>query len=299
MTDRFLQHWIADLKNPSSDVRCEAVCKIGDSAMPSPDVQEALVSAFADPVADVRLHAARSLWKLFGDPALFVEPLLGLLTCEDIGVRSQSWHLVDETGLSTAVSDSQLLQGLRDPYWEVRSAALFMVAFGHPVSPAGIELIRSILLHDPDPVLRKEAIETLDKLPRETSGPLESLLQTALCDPDEYVRLQAAIAMRNLHPQHVEATAILHSLRDHEDHLIRLQVARAYWKQDQNAKAALPILASLLEDSFFEGYLLTLSLITEMGAAAYPLGPKVALFLHYPIESLGQAAAACLKAINR
>jgi HEAT repeat protein len=166
-----------------------------------PDAVPALVRALKHPVPFIRPLAATSLGTMGLDGVAGAPALVQLLTHPDPALRAAATYALARQ--QTAVV-KRLVEEAGNPDGSTRLAAITsLMAVQQALQPLQPALIK--LTRDPDPEVRRQALERLQQL-RQPAPPVPVFL-SSLADPDASVRLAAVSALgsvANLPPAGVD-----------------------------------------------------------------------------------------------
>ena len=115
-------------------------------------------------------------------------------------------NLLGSIGTASGRAINGLKQALKDPDPRVRRQAALMLFHADPsISEAVPQLIEA--LSAASPLLRSDAVLALGRVGRRSDTRVMAAIETAMHDPSEYVRAEAAEALARLRPRENEAVA--------------------------------------------------------------------------------------------
>jgi HEAT repeat protein len=239
------------LSFPDAAVRAVAAWELGRTHNPPLVVTQAvlnsLLHALRDPVAGVRVQAARSLGQIGGEQARPAVPVLLAVLKNPLGWGWVRLRIINALGTMLPWDRPSLLpaltNALHDPQCSVRQAACVVLGWAGSDAWAAVPALTEAL-RDPKSNMRRLAAETLGKIglgARSATGALAE----ALRDSAESVRSAAARALGRVGPDtQAEVAALVIALND-SSRWVRREVAKALGSMGE---AAGPALTAALRD---------------------------------------------------
>lgn len=203
------------LNDDDSEVRRAAVESLGQLGQANDKVITALLYSLHDDDVGVCSAAAESLGKLGQATDKVITALLHSLHSKENSLRYKAAQSLGQLKSSSEVVTA-LLNALHDPDPRVRRTAgqsLGLLEQGS-ASNEVVAALLNILLHDPVPWVRNQALESLEQLGQVSNEVVNSLL-TARTDVDFLVRRSALQSLRRLmHESDDVVDALLNVLHD-------------------------------------------------------------------------------------
>jgi HEAT repeat protein len=205
-----------------------------------------LRAALADPVAAVRIQAARSLGLLGSAAATAARELIARLHDDEEVVRGEAAEALGKIGALLEDTVPALVELLHDPNASLQvSAARALGLLKEKGAPAVAALIP--LLQEQDETIRTAAAEAIGQIGTLDDENLADLTG-GLASRDNLVRAQTAEVLGAIGPAAAEAAPVLaDALSDPNDH-VRAKAAAALGALGEDAGAAVPQLVRALRD---------------------------------------------------
>jgi HEAT repeat protein len=262
-----------------------------------------LRAALADPIAGVRLQAARSLGHLGAAAGDAVSDLIGTLHDCDEAVRCQAAEALGLIGAEAERSVDALVQLLADLSPVLRTAvARALGAFKRKAEKAVPALVP--LLHDHNETLRQAVAESIGAI-----GALQEdavrLLGEGLASEDNMVRARTAEVAGAIGPPAAEVTPMLIEALDDSNDRVRAKAVQALGRIGEPATEAVPVLVRALRDDDNWVRALAAEALGEIGDSSGSAIPALVRSLRHtnPLvkanaaEALGKIGAAAASAI--
>jgi HEAT repeat protein len=215
------------------DRAAQALGKLGHAG------ETALLEALGDNDREVRLVAAKALWKSAHRPEA-IAAIANLLQESDEKVREQAAHAVHEIGADARTALATLIAALKD-HEDVRTwVADALAKIG---KPAVRPLLR--LLRDKDARVRERAAYALGVEPLQPQVVVPALIRI-LEDPDERVRAQAAASLGIF--KGAAAVAVPALVLAMKDQFIRSEVIQTLRSLGPDAAPAVAVLLEAMQD---------------------------------------------------
>jgi HEAT repeat protein len=260
-----------------------AIDNLGELGPHAQAAQPALTTALKDSDVQVRLYAARALWKVDPRQSKSVAATLNAVlndAAAPLEVRRLAIDTLAELGKDAREASPALTKLLGDPNVYVRvKAARALWAIDGQALPIADTLRKSLAYDDPkdadSAAVRSWAAYVLGELGIEGKQAYPELLK-ALSDKDETVRRQAANALARLadptdrlDPEPLQNAA----LRKDEAVFVRVNAARALWKVDKSkAKLVTDVLLAALKEPGADTRRLAIETLADIGPEAAKVG---------------------------
>jgi HEAT repeat protein len=293
-----VQEWLARLKDKDATVRKAAAEALGDRHLGTRPVLNALLAAFKDVDAGVRVEAAHSFWQLRpGDERAetAIQVLVEGLKHRDSAVRSRAAALLGQTTSRTESVLSALQTAQDDKNVDVRVAAV--CALSRNQSPKGAAVLVEALTGKYAASTRLTAAAVLSwyEVPAPEAIPV---LRAAIKEENAGLRVHAAAALWNLDHDLKRAGPVLVEALGDEDSTTRacaasalqsvLFVGSGQWSRSQSrqynelkpqveafAAAALPALIDSLKDKDKRVREYIIGALRGLGPKAQAAGPAL------------------------
>lgn len=239
----FVGHWRPQRDFPNGRIGTGGEAR---SAVP------VLAKALHDPDAEVRRTAVEALGWVGPQAAPAVGELVGLVHGPDRELRRLALDSLGIIGTGAKAACPDLVDLARPTAGnaDLRAPAIRALGGLGPEGAAGIPLLRAAC-HDPDPVVRREAVTALGRVTRRNDSSADPLLRTAFEDPDRGVRVRAALAWLDLKPMsliEIPAAALAEAVVD-ADPWARVEAARQLESRGRAGERVRAVLVKGLKDT--------------------------------------------------
>ena len=272
------------LADPEVGVRHSAAAVLGFCGPSAAEAVPALIARLADADEDVRLRAAEALGRIGPEaqaalPALMAE----WQNPKAFDAVAGALHGIGPTALPYLV---QLLQDRRRPNRDKIARVLANIA-----AAAGSSVWFEVLA-DPEPAVRREALEALERATpafRRCVGP--TLAELVLTEHNALVRRRAVKALRE---SGRAATPVLRGLLRDPDAEARTLAAAALIRWPEHAPAAMPVFLEAMKTHSKPATDCAAGALVELGRAGKSVVPALQLALQDPEDDIRLWAAIAL-----
>jgi HEAT repeat protein len=259
----------------SASVRATAAVGLGSIGKEALGAAAELRDALDDPEPIVRLRVAQALKNIEGQPAVIVPGLVQLLSEKDHLVRGLAAKTLGEIGAEARTAVPALREMLQKDEADLRALSANALGNIGPDAKAALpELIEAV--RKGDPKLVEQAVWALGEIGPAARGGVEALREV-LRRGSDLLRSRAAHALGAIGKDARDAVDDLVTLlrKPGLDLRLRLDLALALWKVDQQVEEVLPVFLESLHnaDAFLRKA--ATDALGEMGRAAQVAYPAL------------------------
>jgi HEAT repeat protein len=284
---------LADAKDAS--VRAGAAYALGAIGKPANTATRALQDVLhEDGDSEARLRAAEALYLIEDNPALVLPELRKLLVDKSPATRGLAAEALGRMGPRAAPAVEDLRGLLRKDEPAVRACAAFALGGIGKEARAGVPDLMHALRHGDD-AIREQAVVALDAIGPDAAEAVPLLINILELQSGS-LQARAAHALGSIGKKARPAVpALTGLLKGKRDPGLRLILAQALWRIDQQVEETLPVLFEVLAQR--DGRLKTaaVEVLAEMGNAARPAVPLLQETQKDAPEALRQAIQLALQ----